>query len=132
MRIPCIGAQIFENCLGNLSKHQFDDVFELSAKLQYRRSALASRSIEIITKTSKILKKTQKSGLKKNGIFRLKQFRFFSVPPGSYGFSGPGNRFYEKIWSLEIDFSATSLRSITKIFTEDQPIAIARGAREYA
>ena len=36
-RIPCSGKQIFENLLGNLSQPRFDDVFEVSAKFQYRR-----------------------------------------------------------------------------------------------
>ena len=37
VQICCSGAQILGNLLGNLSKHRFDNVFEVSAKFQYRR-----------------------------------------------------------------------------------------------
>ena len=47
----CNDAQILENSLGSLSKHWFDDVFEVSAKFQYRSIKNQERSSKIIIET---------------------------------------------------------------------------------
>ena len=70
------GRIFFFHLLWNLSKHRFDDVFEVSAKFQYRRWGLASRFLEIIIETLQKQKNIKTSGLKKWALF------FLCIDPG--------------------------------------------------